>query len=78
MATNYPPVSLNEEEANSLIISELLIKNQGDISLFKNFNSLVIKIKLTLKNFQKENVELLSTFIKAMIFKHFEIFNMHQ
>lgn len=56
-----PPISLTEEEANSLIVSEVFIKNQGDKSLHKNFNSLLIKIKATLKNFQKENVELLST-----------------
>ena len=56
-----PPISLTEEEANSLIISETFIKNQGDKSLSKNFESLLIKIKATLKNFQKENIELLST-----------------
>ena len=56
-----PPISLTEEEANSLIVSEVFIKNQGDKSLSKNFNSLLFKIKATLKNFQKENVELLST-----------------
>ena len=56
-----PPISLTEEEANSLIITETFIKKQGDKSLSKNFNSLLIKIKATLKNFEKENVELLSS-----------------
>jgi len=56
-----PPISLTEEEANSLIVSEVFIKNQGDKSLSKNFNSLFFKIKATLKNSQKDNVELLST-----------------
>lgn len=56
-----PPISLTKEEANSLIVSEIFIKQQGDKSLSKNFNSLLIKIKATLKNFQKENMELLST-----------------
>ncbi|TYP74420.1 helix-turn-helix transcriptional regulator [Aquimarina intermedia] len=55
-----PPISLTEEEANSLIASEIFIKNQGDKSLSKNFNSLLFKIKATLKNFQKDNLELLS------------------
>lgn len=55
-----PPIALTEEEANSLIISEIFIEKQGDKSLSKNFNSLLVKIKSTLKNFQKENVELLS------------------
>jgi len=56
-----PPISLTEEEANSLIISETFIKKQGDKSLSKNYDSLIIKIKATLKSFQKENIELLST-----------------
>lgn len=56
-----PPISLTEEEANSLIISETFIKKQGDKSLAKNYDSLIIKIKATLKNFQKENLALLST-----------------
>ena len=56
-----PPISITEEEANSLIVSEALLNKQGDKSIAKNFNSLLIKIKATLKNFQKDNVELLST-----------------
>lgn len=56
-----PPISLTEEEANALIISEEFIKGQGDISLIKNFDSLLIKIKATLKNFQKDHVELLAS-----------------
>ncbi|NQX92701.1 MAG: YafY family transcriptional regulator [Flavobacteriales bacterium] len=55
-----PPISLTEEEANSLIISEVFIKQQGDKSLEKNFDSLLFKIKSTLRNFQKDQVELLS------------------
>ncbi len=68
-----PPISLTEEEANTLIILEEFIKGQGDISLIKNFDSLLIKIKATLKNFQKDHVELLSsrtqTFNKGNIIK---------
>lgn len=56
-----PPISLTEEEANALIVSENFIHKQGDKSLTKNFNSLLIKIKATLKNFQKENIELLAS-----------------
>lgn len=66
-----PPVSLTEEEANTLIISEQLFKQQGDKSISSNYNSLLIKIKSTLKNFQKENLELLEnrtfSFIKDKI-----------
>lgn len=56
-----PPVSLTEEEANTLIISEEFIKRQGDKSLIKNFNSLLIKIKATLQTFQKDQVDLLAS-----------------
>ncbi len=56
-----PPISITEEEANTLVVLEKFIEKQGDKSLLKNFNSLLIKIKATLKNFQKDNVELLSS-----------------
>lgn len=56
-----PPISLTEEEANALIVSENFINKQGDKSLSKNFNSLLTKIKATLKNFQQEKVELLAS-----------------
>lgn len=56
-----PPIALTEEEANTLIILEEFIKQQGDKSLTKNFNTLLLKIKATLKNFQKESIELLSS-----------------
>ncbi len=55
-----PPISITDEEAFSLIISEIFIKNQSDKTLYKNFSSLVMKIKATLKSFQKEKVEQLS------------------
>lgn len=58
---NLPPIALTQEEANTLIILEKLIKKQGDKSVHKNFNSFIIKIKATLKNFQKENIELLAS-----------------
>ena len=54
-----PPVSLTEEEANSLIVSEHLIRQQGDKSITSNYYSLLTKIKATLKNAQKENMYLL-------------------
>ena len=55
-----PPISITDEEAYSLIISEVFIRNQSDKTLYKNFSSLLAKIKATLKSFQKEKVELLS------------------
>lgn len=51
-----PPISLTEQEANTLTIFESFVKNQGDISLQKNFDSLLLKIKATLKPSQKESI----------------------
>lgn len=62
---SLPPISLTEEEANSLIVSEQFINSQGDVSLTKHFASLLFKIKSTLKHFQKDNIELLSSRIQT-------------
>ena len=66
-----PPINLTEEEANALIISEQFIKHQGDTSLIKNYESLLIKIKAILRSFQKDRVQLLEartdTFIKGEV-----------
>ncbi|MDO5980317.1 helix-turn-helix transcriptional regulator [Flavivirga spongiicola] len=53
---SLPPVMITEEEANALIVSEKLISNQGDASLIKDFNSILIKIKSVLRSFEKENI----------------------
>ncbi len=53
---SLPPITITEEEANALIVSEKLISIQGDASLKKDFNSILIKIKSVLRNFEKENV----------------------
>lgn len=58
---HLPPISITEEEANALVVLEKFIEKQGDKSLLKNFSSLLIKIKATLKNFQKDNLQLLSS-----------------
>ncbi|MCJ8289566.1 MAG: WYL domain-containing protein [Crocinitomicaceae bacterium] len=54
---HLPPIMLNEEEVNTLVIAEKLIQDQGDHSLQSNFTSLLYKIKSVLKDFQKENYE---------------------
>lgn len=51
-----PPIMITEEEANTMIIAEQFILNQHDISLIKDFNSLLIKIKAVLKSKEKENI----------------------
>nr|WP_299073620.1 YafY family protein [uncultured Allomuricauda sp.] len=53
---SLPPIMITEEEANALIISEKLILNQGDKSLKKDFNALLIKIKAVLKKNEKNNI----------------------
>lgn len=57
---HLPPVMLTEEEANTLVVAEKLIHNQGDHSLQKDFASLLLKIKAVLKEHQKENYEKLA------------------
>lgn len=56
---SLPPIMITEEEANALVVAEKLIMNQGDLSLKKDFDSLLYKIKSVLRSFQKENVALL-------------------
>ncbi len=53
---SLPPIMITEEEANALIVSEKLISNQGDASLIKDFNSVLIKIKSVLRSLEKENI----------------------
>jgi len=59
LASGYhlPPVMLTEAEANSLVIAEKLIQNQGDHSLQNDFGSLLFKIRSILKEFQRDNFE---------------------
>ena len=54
---HLPPVMFTEQEANTLVIAEKLIENQGDTSLQKDFASLLFKIKSVLHEHQKEDVE---------------------
>ncbi|WP_306640989.1 helix-turn-helix transcriptional regulator [Sanyastnella coralliicola] len=56
---NLPPIALTEEEAHALLISQQFIQKQGDASLTKNFNSLMMKIKSVLKEYQKDDAELM-------------------
>lgn len=66
---NLPPVMLTESEANSLVIAEKLIENQGDNSLQNDFNSLLLKIKAILKEFQKDSYEKLENRIAPSYIK---------
>ena len=55
----FPPVMLTQEEATALLVSEQLILNQGDKSLLRDYESLLIKIKSVLKNWQKTKLSVL-------------------
>ena len=57
---HLPPVAFTEEEANTLIVVEQLVRTQGDTSIRTNFNTLLLKIKAALKAAQKENLEVLN------------------
>ncbi len=57
---SLPPIMITEEEANALIVSEKFIANQGDTSLTKDFNSVLLKIKSVLKKTQKDNLSRLT------------------
>jgi predicted DNA-binding transcriptional regulator YafY len=55
------PVSFTDDEANALIFMETIAKRFGDKSIQDNYESALNKIKATLKDFQKEKVEDLSS-----------------
>jgi len=54
-----PPVMFTQEEASALLVSEQLILNQGDKSLLKDYEGLLIKIKSVLKYGQKAKLSVL-------------------
>jgi len=56
-----PPVSFTDEEANALILMETISKRFGDTSIQENYESALNKIKVTLKDSQKEKAEELSS-----------------
>ena len=60
-----PPVMFTQEEANSLITAERLIRNNKDQSLAEQYESAVTKIKSILKYDQKEKAELLTNRIQV-------------
>lgn len=54
-----PPVSLNSDEANALLLIESIVYGFSDSSIKKNYSSALNKIKAVLSKSQKENLELL-------------------
>lgn len=66
---HLPPIMITEQEANTLVIAEKLIQNQGDTSLNNDFSSLLYKIKSVLKGFQKDNYDKLENRITPSYIK---------
>lgn len=57
---NLPPVTLTEDEANSLITAEQLILNNKDSSFVQNYTDAITKIKAVMRENVKHKSELLS------------------
>ncbi|WP_070138177.1 helix-turn-helix transcriptional regulator [Crocinitomix algicola] len=68
---HLPPIMLNEKEVSTLVSAQKFIQNQGDTSLKKDFDSLLIKIKSTLKTDQKDYFEKLAERIAPSHLKTF-------
>lgn len=47
---------ITEKETNAMVIAKQFILNQNDISLIKDFSSLLLKIKSVLRYTEKENI----------------------
>lgn len=55
-----PPVMFTENEANALITAEQLIFKNKDTSFVQNYKNAIVKIKMILRESQKEKVNLLT------------------
>ena len=53
---SLPPIMITEEEANAMLVAEKFIQAQGDLSLTKNFESFITKIKSVLDYAQKDRL----------------------
>jgi len=59
-----PPVTFSIEEANALVLMETLVDKYADLSIKKNYENALTKIKSILKHSQKEKLEYLHSQIK--------------
>jgi len=55
-----PPVSFSTEEANALLLIEVLVNGFADKSIHRHYTSALEKVKAVLKGPQKERLELLN------------------
>ena len=59
-----PPVLLNNNEANALLLTESLVKGFGDKSISKHYSNALDKIKAGLKQSDKDKLEIMQENIK--------------
>ncbi len=62
-----PPVAFSNEEANALLLTEVLVHGFADRSIQKHYTSALNKIKTVLRSAQKEKIEVLAGNIKLQV-----------
>jgi predicted DNA-binding transcriptional regulator YafY len=62
-----PPVSFSSEEANALLLSELLVYGFADRSTQKHYSNALSKVKAVLRSQQKEKLDLLTDSIRMQM-----------
>jgi predicted DNA-binding transcriptional regulator YafY len=62
-----PPVAFSNEEANALLLTEVLVQGFADRSIQKHYTSALNKIKTVLRSAQKEKIEALTGNIKLQV-----------
>jgi len=64
---NLPPLNFTDEEANSIIIAEKLMKKYADDKTLTTFSNAVEKIRVILNSLQKQKLENLEQHIRMYI-----------
>lgn len=64
---NLPPLNFTDEEANSIIIAEKLMKKYADDKILTTFSNAVEKIRVILNSLQKQKLENLEQHIRMYI-----------
>jgi predicted DNA-binding transcriptional regulator YafY len=62
-----PPVSFNNEEANALLLMEVLVNGFADKSIKNHYSSALNKVKAVLRNSQKEKLENMHNNMKLQV-----------
>lgn len=62
-----PPVAFSNEEANALLLTEVLVQGFADKSIRNHYTSALNKVKTVLRTAQKDKVEALSDTIRLQI-----------